>query len=266
MTGRLCLVLATCLAVSQPALTAPYNAPTVDGHVTTGPGDWFSDELAADDPPDDCRWGPTDADLDDLYVTWDESALYVGITTVNGPSGYGNGYLLFIDADAQTGITGAVDFSGADFYPRMIVFDGLGADAMAGLWSLQQATLGIRHCDDPTNTVPITGAFVDPVWKHIELAIPWDGLYGLGPGLVPPGTALRLVAAIVGGDGSGAYDAMPTSSSGLESDPDTPWNASVVLDVFVDISVDTDGDGVPDPGASPVSETSWGRMKHRFAQ
>lgn len=257
-----------CLVLASVAHGEPFNTPTVDGHVTTDSGDWLLDELAADDAPDDCRWGPSDADLDDLYVTWDETNLYVGITTVNGPSGYGNAYLLYIDTDSQNGITGATDFRSADFYARSIGFSTIGADVIMGYWNMAPGAPGVRHCEDPTNTTPLVGSSgaVDPAWKHIEISIPWEGLYGIGVGQVPPGTTLRMVAAVCGGDQSGAYDAMPTSSTGAESDPSTAWDAFTDLDVFFEIVVDANGDGTPDSSATPVRELTWGRLKALFTE
>ncbi len=242
-----------------PAAPNSYNRPDIDGHVTTQEGDWQTDELAWSDPDDDNRWGASDGDLVDLYVTWDADSLYVGLTTVNGPSGYGNGYLIFIDTDAQNGITGATDFGSADFYARRISFSTMGADVMMGVWNLDMGTLGVRHCSDPTSTTVIDDAYtqINPGFKHIELGIAWDGIYGAGrPTTVPNGTVLRLVCAVVGGDGSGAYDALPTSSTGAESNGATPWDAYTDLDVYVEVPVDQNGDGVPDEGYPPNGRIS----------
>ncbi len=268
MRRPLGLVALLILVLVSASIGQPYNTPTVDGHVSTDPGDWQLDEWVVDDVPDDCRWGPSDADLDDLYVTWDGTQLYAGIKTVNGPSGFGNGYLLFIDTDAQGGITGATDFSSADYYPRHITFSTMGADVVMGCWNLEIGSMGVRHCADPSSTTPVAGwiGIPHPGWKHIELSVPWDGLFGMGPGLVPPGTTLRFIAAVVGGDGSGAYDAMPTSSTGAESNPSTPWDAYTDLDLFFEVTVDANGDGVPDNAASPVDEVTWSRLKAVFTE
>jgi hypothetical protein len=265
---RQVLTLLLILAVAVPVTAERYNTPTLDGHVTVGYDDWDISEWAVDDSPYDCRWGNTDPDLDDLYITWDYYALYVGITTTNLPSIYGNGYLLFIDADGQNGITGATDFTDADFYPRHITFSTMGADVLFGIWNLDMGDMGIRHCSDPTNTTPLVGTYiaVDPWWMHIELGIPWVGLYGIGDGQVPPGTTLRFIAAVVGGPTSGAYDAMPTSSTGFETDPANAWYEYTDLDVFYEVCVDADGDGVPDSEATPVESTSWSRIKGMFAR
>jgi hypothetical protein len=263
---RTLLSVLAVLAIVSAAFALPHNTPMIDGHVTVDPNDWDLDEWAVDDSPYDNRWGANDADLDDLYVTWDEYALYVGITTTNTHSVYGNGYLLYIDTDAQNGVTGATDFTYADFYPRNITFSTMGVDVLLGVWNLDVGTLDIRHCSDPTSTTPVEGTYTEigPWWLHIETGMMWDGLYGLGNGVVPPGTTLRFIAAIVGGVDSGAYDAMPNTSTGVESDPGNPWYAYTDLDVYFEVVVDANGDGAPDTGVTPVVDQSWGRIKSLF--
>ena len=247
------------LLVAATALSNSYNTPTIDGRVSTLEGDWETDERAGRDPRDDSRYYPDHGDLVDLWVTWDEMNLYFGVRTTNGPANDpGNGYVVYIDTDAQEGITGATDFTSADFYPRRLTFSTMGADAIFGVWNLDQGSHGVRHCTNPSSTVPIEGAFtqINPGFQHIECAIPWDGLYGLGAGVVPEGTVLRFVAAIVGPDNTGAYDALPTTTSGMESDPATPQGAYTDLDLFIEIPLDEDGDGVPDTNYPPGGSIS----------
>ena len=251
------------LLVAASALSNSYSTPTIDGHVTIETGDWQSDELAWRDPNNDNRWGPSDGDLVDLYVTWDADSLYVGVKTVNGPSGYGNGYLVYIDTDAQvedaTGeLTGATEMTAADFFQRQIEFGTIGADVMMGMWNFEPGNHGVRDCSDPTSTVIIDESYIqiNPGFKHIEFGIDWNGIYGLGRAAVPPGTTLRIICAVVGGDGSGAYDALPTSSTGVESNGSTAWDAITDLDIYVEFPVDADGDGVPDRGYPPNGKIS----------
>jgi len=257
---RRSLTIVFCLLVVLAAgglVAKTYNTPDINGRVQVNENDWDADELAHRDPNNDNRWGSSDGDLVDLYVTWDADNLYVGIRTVNGPGGYGNGYLLFIDTDGQSGITGATDFSGADFYARAITFSTMGADVIMGGWNLP-TTFDVKHCSDPTATTDVEGVYTscNPGFKHVEATFPWNSLYGLGEGVVPQGTVLRFIGTVVGGDGSGAYDALPNSSTGVESNPSTPWNATTDLDEFVEIPVDQNGDGVPDEGYPPLGTIS----------
>jgi hypothetical protein len=241
------------LLAAATALATSYHRPNIDGHVTTAAGDWAADELVWHDPNNDNRYYPYDGDLVNLYVTWDADSLYIGLTTVNGPGTYGNGYVIYIDTDAQNGITGVTDFTNVSFYKRNITLSTMGADAELGVWNLNMAQLGIKDIRDPLNPLDISDTYtqINPGFKHIETGIGWDGLYGLGRGAVPAGTTLRFICVVTGTDGTGAYDALPTSSTGIESDPATPYDAYTNLDVYVEIPVDANHDGVPDVGYPP---------------
>jgi hypothetical protein len=263
---RVALTLLAVMLVAGYSFGETYNTPTIDGVVNVAPDDWDASDMAVDDPDDDCRYNPDDPDLDKLYVTWDADSLYVGITTVGPPGGYGNGYVLFMDFDSQDGITGATDFTNADYYPRKITFSTMGADVVMGAWNLEGPFL--KFCSDPTSTTDVPEQFTasDIDVRHIEAAVSWNGLYGLGRGNVPEGTTLRFIATIVGGDGTGAYDAMPTSSTGVESNPETPYDAVTDLDEYYEAIVDSNNDGVPDIGYTPVESTSWGGIQGLFAE
>lgn len=260
------LAVVVLLVAAGMAPAETYNTPTIDGVVNVAPSDWDADDLSVVDPTDDGRWYPSDPDLAELYVTWDADSLYVGIKTDRGPGGYGNGYLLFIDFDSQDGITGAIDFTSADFYPRKITFSTMGADVVMGAWNLEGAYL--KFCSEAgvTTGVPEQHTASDTDVWHIEAAVSWNGLYGLGRGAVPTGTTLRLIAAIVGGDGSGAYDAMPTSTTGVESNPATPWDAVTDLDVYYEAVVDGNSDGIPDVGYTQIKTESWGNIKSLYGE
>ncbi len=260
------LVVATLAAA---AFATPHNTPFIDGHVTTEPYDWDADELAIDDPADDCRYG-WDTDLDDVYLTWDSDALYIGFTTDGGPGPYGNELVVFVDTDAQSGITGATDFTSFELCPWHITFSTIGVDMVilgsdTGAWA--PIPFVVLHCEDPANTTPIAEflSFWNPAWRHEEIGISWDGIYGLGPGAIPVGTTVRIVAVVTGGPDAGAFDAAPNTSTGIEADPAVPWNTYTDLDIYFEAVVDGNHDGFPDGGVSPADATTWGRIKRRFS-
>jgi len=246
------VVLLALLVAFGTAASKTYNSPNINGRIQVQAGDWEGDERVFDDPDDDCRYYPSDADLDNLWVTWDADSLYVGIKTVNGPGGYGNGYLLFIDTDWQNGVTGAETFVNADFYARQLEFEDFGAEIVMGGWNLP-VTFDAKYCADPTSTSDVTEFYsqCNPGLKHIEARFSWNALFDLGQGQVPPGTKLKFLAAVVGGDGSGPYDLMPTSSSAIETNGATAWNALITADRHVELVIDANADGVPDEGYPP---------------
>ena len=246
---------ALAIAISAQVFATTFNSPTLDGTVSVSPEDWDADELLLSDSPNDARY--PEADISDIYVTWDETYLYIGVKTSRPPGGFGDGYIVFIDKDAEAAsITGATDFTRANFYPRRLTFTGMGADVMIAGWSLGKP-YEVRDCSDPTKTKALSGAAAEPnaALLSYEARIPWAGMYPNSATPVPAGAKLRIVAATVGGDNSGAYDAAPNSSHDSngngkpdESDPATPWDAYTDLDRFLEISLDYNLDGVPDQG------------------
>jgi hypothetical protein len=267
------LLLLVCapLAIAPIVKGTTYNTPGIDGTIEVSPGDWDEDEVVTDDLADDSRYG--EADIGDLYMTWDTANLYLGVATSLPPGTLGNGYVIFIDKDAhEASVTGATDFTGADFYPRHITFTEMGADIVVGGWNFE-TQFDVRDCVDPASTEPITGAVsgYNAGDLTFEVAIPWSGIYG-GGSTVPVGAAMKIVTVSIGGDGSGAYDAAPNSgydsdSDGIpdESDPDTAWDAYTDLDVFKEVVIDSDMDGIPDDGRSiDIEPTTFGEIKATF--
>lgn len=234
-----------------------FNSPTIDGVVNIDVADWDQDELLVNDPSNDCRY--PEADIDDVYLTWDSTNFFIGVTTSKPPGGYGNGYVVYIDTDGQNpAITGATDFTSANFYPRRIRLENMGAEIVIGGWSFQ-TSFDARYCSDPTKTTPVPNAAsaYNRSRLSFEVKIPWTSMF---PGVdgVPKGTVLRVVAVCVGGDGSGAYDAAPSSGKdrdgdGIpdESDPDLAWNEYTTLDRHLEVVVDWDRDGIPDRNFPP---------------
>jgi hypothetical protein len=243
-------VLLLFLAATGALHAETYNTPAINGSITISETDWDADDQVAADPPQDCRYD-SDTDIVDLYATWDADNLYIGFTVDGGPGGYGNGLVVYVDTDAQAGITGATDFDGAQFYPRRITFSTMGVDVIIGGWDGGASVLfDARHCEDIMDMTPVEGFFAqwNPYTRHAEFRIPWEGIYGGDPGAVLPGTILRIIAASVGNDTSGAYDAAPSTSTGIEVNPATAWDAPTDLDVFVELVVDADENGISDEG------------------
>jgi hypothetical protein len=73
-----------------------------------------------------------------------------------------------------------------------------------------------------------------------EMAIPWDVLYGLGPGQVPVDTKIGVVASV-------CWDPEPDGELGGDSAPSNISATLPEIDNFIEIVVDGDSDGVPDP-------------------
>jgi hypothetical protein len=73
-----------------------------------------------------------------------------------------------------------------------------------------------------------------------------------------------VAAAVTGGPSAGAYDAAPSTSTGIETDPEVLWDAYTDLDIYFEAIVDANHDGFPNTEISPVAATTWGSTKALF--
>jgi len=223
------------------------TAVTIDGHLE--PGEW--DDLSLLDPGDS-QWTSSN-EIDALHVSWDETYLYVAIDgRVEG-----NSWLLYLDVDPGSG-NGETDLTGIDAWERGASFTAAGFDADFqygcyqhqspwdgdGFWQLTSATTTTDRSGEISSAFDSFHAFGDAGGS--ELAIPWNTLYGLGAGAVPPGAEVSLVASI-------CWDPEPDGELGGDSVPSNTAAVLPVIDNVWTVIVDANGDGVPD--GSPVAAT-----------
>jgi hypothetical protein len=221
---------------------------TIDGYFEAG--EWADCTFVVDDPDGDSGWHPTeDPDMNEifgLYADWDADFLYLGI---NGQV-QGNSWLLYLDIDPG-GVGGETDLTAIDAWERGTTFTALGfaADFQYGCYQHQGAfdSDSFFSIDSPTATTALTDSIIsafDPYQNYgtdggSEIAIPWNVLYGLGPGTVPPNAELSLVASI-------CWDPEPDGELGGDSAPSNSSASLPVIDTVETLTIDSDGDGVPD--------------------
>lgn len=237
------LLVAAILAlfVSLPS-ARPFKSPVVDGAITGDGTDWDADDLAVDDPLGDTTWGPND--IDNLWVTYDAFYLYIGVRyRIDN-----NAMIVLLDSGSGTG---ASNINTLDWYARNFNFpDSIKADYIVANWN--GSPLGVRRITSNTTTVDVTtecltaNAAKGDFYQEAEIAIPWNTIYGLGPGLVKPGTLVRVVALIAGGD----------HWNGPDSAPDNPGmngaGTATTLYNFFRLPVDRGADGYPDGYAGAI--------------
>lgn len=220
--------------VSMPA-ARPFNSPAVDGLIVVDPADWDADDLAVDDPTGESPWGPND--IDDLWTTFDDTYLYIGIRYQVADNG------MIVLLDMGTG-TGAADINGLDWYARNFnVPDSLLCEFIIAGWNGSGPE--VRRILDPSTTADLTGNCLVATqtidgWFESEIAIPWETIYESGPGAVLPGAVAKSVALIVGGDNWNGPDSAP-DNEGMDGS-----GAATTLTNFFNLVVDGNGDGVPD--------------------
>ena len=229
---------------------------TIDGYFDAN--EWASYTLVVDDPDDDSGWHPPgEPEMNELYglfVDWDTDFLYLG---VNGQVRT-NSWLLYIDTDPD-GPGGETDLTAIDTWERGTTFtaSGFRADFQYGCYQHQGAfdSDSFFSIDSDTSTTALGDSIIsafDSFHNYgtdggSEIAIPWNALYGLGPGTVPTNAEMSLVSSI-------CWDPDPDGELGGDSMPSNVSASLPVVDNVYTVTIDHDGDGVPDEGATGVDD------------
>lgn len=220
-----------------------YAKPKVDGIITIGDNDWRLEWLIVDDPIGDSKWTLVN-EFDDLFLTYDADSLYIGskYTLVN------NTLQIFIDVGIDNGETNFNSYSGyMGAFPRNFRFrqeDNI--DLMIAAWNKEKPR--VFKIKD-SNSLEISALCSRAGSNQAEVAIAWNSIFGLGPGLVLPNTKLKIVAVISGGENWGGGDAAP-SNCDVELCPpgkDTLYQGPDSLLTLYSAEIDKNGDGIPDP-------------------
>jgi alpha-amylase len=225
------------------SLIYTYAKPKVDGRISIGQDDWREEWLVVDDPIGDSRWTLVN-EFDDLFFTYDADSIYIGAkyTLVN------NTLQIFIDAGIDGGETDFNSYRGyAGAFPRNFKFRSQdNIDLMIASWNKEKPRV-FKVID--SNSIEISNLCSRAGSTQAEVAIAWNTIYGLGPGLVPPYTKLKIVAVISGGENWGAGDAAPSNCDVDLCPPgtDTLYEGPDSLITLYIAEIDKNGDGIPDP-------------------
>ncbi len=231
-----------------PVNETPATQMQIDGLVNDG--DWATPRKKIEDYWDSAWNSPSPGDTNEInvvYIDWDDTYLYLGLQGFVS----GNSWILYLDTDV-TGPDGETDLTAIDTWERGATFTGAGfaPDFHAGtfqhqggsdsqtMWRLTSATTSV----DITSQIvhAFDSAHLNGYEGGSEYAIPWDVLYGLGPGLVPPGTRIGVVASV-------CWDPDPAAELGGDVVPNNTAATLPVVDSFCEMLVDGDYDGLPDP-------------------
>lgn len=219
---------------------APHHTISVDGDLS----DWLSDEKRISDESDS-NWNPgTDRnEIKNLYVTWDESNLYIGIEG----KVENNGLLLFLDSEPDKGYT---DLTQINTWNRKVRFENFKPDYFYGAWDGSDGNF--YRLKSSMTVEDISGRCVLKNSKTSrrfgwELKIPFDILYSRGNN-VPPGTKISLCASLATGDvGRDSYGAF--GYLGGDTAPNNNFVtgfSTATLKTFESVTIDENSDGLPD--------------------
>lgn len=213
----------------------------IDGRVD--PAEWAGARVL--DDPNDSAWTAAN-EIDRLLVKWDADYLYLAI---DGQVS-GNSWLLYLDVDPGSG-QGQTNLTAINVWERGATFTapGFAPDFQYGCYQHQSQYDGDGFWQllSPTTTLDRAGEIASEfdsfhnfgAQSGSELAIPWDTLYGLGAGTVPPGAQVALAASI-------CWDPEPAGVLGGDSAPSNTTAALPVVDNAWTVVVDANGDGRPD--------------------
>jgi hypothetical protein len=228
---------------------------TIDGYID--PAEWTVDWRVVNDP-NDSQWTSSN-EIDALFCRWDATYLYVAVDGIV----HSNSWILYLDTDPD-GPEGQTDLRAIDTWERGALFTAVGfrPDYQYGAYQHQGAYDGdsFWRILTATTTEDLTSAVLHAVdAAHVyggqggsELAIPWDALYGLGPGRVPPDAEIGLVCSI-------CWDPEPNGVLGGDVAPNNVSATLPTVDNFHRVVVDANGDGYPDgtflgtPETGPVA-------------
>gem|GEM_PF-1273640 len=232
-----------------PVLVAPPTKIQIDGYLPDS--DWECPQRKIEDWWDSAWNGTSPGDTNEInvvFVDWDSTYLYLGIR------GHvqGNSWILYLDTDVD-GPSGYTDLTGMDTWERGATFAAAGfkPDYQYGAYQHQGAydSHALWEFTSDSTSVSLSSQVVmefDP--QHIygydggsEIAVPWDVLFGLGANQVPAGTKIGVVVSV-------CWDPEPDGELGGDSAPSNISATLPTVDNFEEVMVDSDNDGVPDPG------------------
>ena len=171
---------------------------TIDGFIDVT--EWDECTMAVPDS-NDSEWTAAN-EIDALSVTWDSTFLYIALYGIVSS----NSWLIYLDVDPG-GPDGEADLTAIDVWERGTVFTypGFKCDFQYGCYQHQDQydSDGFWKILSATTTESYTDSIIsafDSFHNYgnlggSELAIPWDVLYGLGPGMVPADASISIVAS-----------------------------------------------------------------------
>jgi len=205
--------------------------------------------------PDDSEWGEYN-DVKQIKVTWDETNLYVAVDACS----WDNNVILFFDIYDNYGITNMGDLSSwnrkflfFNFYPDFFLATW-DRNTSPQFWKVEPGTTNDISMITSNDISSISSYYEGNLDGSMEVAIPLDSLYFDESHSMIDFPSIKLIAVITGGDdGTSGPDVAPDNLGGMPDDSNQP----AILDNYLNILIDEDGDDLPDIGIEPKSRVSF---------
>ncbi len=236
----------------------------IDGYTN----DWQTDEYLLMDADgnslegaNDSHWGEYN-ELTQVRATWDNEYLYLGVDGVCKE----NNVILFIDIYDDYGITDMTDLRA---WQRAFQFYNLSPDFFIGTWDTNTAPqfwrvdegsrTSVRHANETSGesgtdaVLPLTTAASfdgESRGRALEAKIRLDSLYYNAKRRMENYPLIKILAVLTsGGDNQSGPDVAPDNIGGMSND----GNRIVIIDNYIEINIDSNGDGQADMNVSPAS-------------
>ena len=237
------------------------NRISIDGYSTDfTPDEYiFRDTLAncidaSLESSNDSKWGIYN-DIRDIKVTWDNTYLYIAVDA----SSWGNNVMLFLDIYDDYGIKNMQDMN---TWKRAFKFYNTNPDFFLATWDTNAdpqfwaVRTGTQTLADEVPIEDFSSLNTGNLDRAMEAKIPWTTLYPEDSSLYTMQNypSIKLLSVITSGsDYKSGPDVAPDNLSGMPSNADQ----AVILDNYVEILLDENGDGLPDIGVEPLKRVSF---------
>jgi hypothetical protein len=202
----------------------------------------------------DSKWGIYN-DVRQIDVTWDKNFLYVAVDACS----WSNNVILFIDIYNDYGISNMLQLntwkrafkfynSNPDFF--LATWD---TNTAPQFWKLQQ---GSNTTADQISIEAYATFNTGKLDRSMEAKIPWNILYPENDNqrTMQNYPLIKFIALITSGsDYKSGPDVAPDNLEGMPNDA----NKTVIIDNYVCVNVDENGDGLPDMNSGPFKKTSY---------
>jgi hypothetical protein len=206
----------------------------------------------------DSRWGQYN-DIRQIKVTWDANNLYLAVDACS----WGNNVILFLDIYDDYGIDKMNDLN---TWKRSFYFYNQNPDFFLATWDTNSNPQfwvmeeGSNLTANEYGSIEKAASFdTGNLNRSMEAAIPWEVLYyggSDGSRTMQNYPSIKLVALITGGDdNTSGPDAAPDNLGGMAEDS----GQLLVIDNYIEIIVDKDGDDSPDMEVNP---NDWDRISY----